>query len=1684
MASRESARELVKSITREQGFLGEEVLGRMDPDTRRQVEEAMLRKDEMIGSSVMTLAKNLYNSSARFVFEMLQNADDNSYTRARARSEVPFVSFRVYPRRIVVECNEDGFTYENLVAVCDVGKSSKSGAQGYIGEKGIGFKSVFMVAWKVHIQSGEFSFCFQHKMGDSGMGMISPIWQEAEDQPPGSLTRITLFLHEAGSDEILSKQRETTLRQFEDLRATFLLFMKNLGKIEVKVYDMEEVSWTIYSMEHQSESHVKLRKNTIQDGKTREVTQHFHITKETAIGLPKSENRTYTDAELSNHACSQAEIVLAFPLTPDSIPIIEAQEVFAFLPIRNMGFPFLIQSDFVTDASRQDIVRSSARNLGMLNCIAQVFVRAVSQFCQHPTLRYQWMRYLPQAKGHSWDSFWVKLVDDIRDRLKVSPVLWVKSHSQLRCITDIRRIPAEMLDRNGDPLLPDLELEQYPASEYFAKDLDLLKGRGLVAMGPNSFISRVRQDLNRGQSSMIRSQTDDDWHYRVARVLVSAWSKPERRKSITSLQLIPLIGGTWISALTMETESICYSHCNGYQIPTGLGLKLVDPQSERDPYRKQLFDLFGVEEPEVAKIRWMIICFGRVFDMSLQRSRKLLRFLYYTAHLDKSHDSPSHYTGFGLMDHLLRKNPLKPDSLFFPGNDPYSAEQLLTRVQPMGSHDGAPGTDVSILHPHYMEDGPTQPADENRTWKAWLAQSCLVRDVIPFTLCGVLSNEFVFIARHRPESFLGFLVKYWQFEGANVLENQDLVNQVLAIEVPCEKGNMYPLGKAYIPATELDYARRFLEEGEFFPWLQLDSSLCDSTWLAELGKIARALGFGYPQSELEFYLTVLRFIASANKEGGDPPVNVGRIFDIYSRIEARYHESKTPSISREMICKAFDGDCLIYIPPRDFDDACWVSPTSCVWEAPAYMRCRFPLKSLYDTVNNRRYNKELFHETLGIPNADIFDLLEELDNMGLQEYGTVDQIYNLYEEIDTRQVHMDSEEKQKVRDHFENDRLVYYGDDNGGNWYRTSECLWSSVTDIKGMVALNDQYEDLAEFFIELLGVRTLTLELVHDKLIDQGREQAPINDVKETIWLLNSYLQGEEELPSPSQILESKVFPVRHPSGSIELCSPLVDFTIIDRKHLAGWFSGKAKFLDFDLNDIPRLSPFLEWTGLEARYLSSSVKEISALSGDFYRTLTSPDRNIAQKAHGLLRIAVHFNSPRALKKEQSFYELLKKIEVCETDGITSELHLNQDGKDIKVEVSRSELHLHESEGGLRIYVPGDEESQYLCFHDRIPQALLEWMLTEPSTGICEPLTDRALNVMQSILQAQNKYVAMTLDRAGIVSVEIPDDSQNVELDAATNQINDTRSASRNSEDTLIGDTLNPATHGLSYDASDVHRITGPFRGPSRSPLVANNYTYTPQSTPGSIVLTPPQPEVDMEYRNLLYRTVNTARNTVFPTRSSFDMGTLNHSLDASISERNDIFRLRNSERIERDKKIGAAGELFVFEILSHLTPSLPQFSRDNWESTIRKYVRLHDEYTNMGSWNGRETLDITYTDHEGVLTSLLIEKNYLCPDAWTGRRPRYYLEVKSTTSSWDAPFYMSKNQYERMQTLSRGDSGAPPMDSVYIIFRVFNLGLDSMGMKIFVDPGLMRDNGELSFTAEAWSIVPGDNFREGRSTL
>ena len=280
-----------------------------------------------------SLATNLYSTDTRFVLELIQNAEDNNYTKAKAANEDPFLSFTIHPDKIVVDSNEDGFTEANVTAICSItesGKvvSSKTEAQrqqGYIGEKGIGFKSVFKVASKVHIQSEPFSFCFEYNRdsaSETGMGMITPLFVEHKEVPDGIRTRMTLDLAPAVDFDNLVKQFSDP----DHLPDTLLMFLSQINKLTIAIHDtVGEISCTTYRYE------AKDRKGILTKVSSHGLTKvnYYHVTKNEFENLPKDPAR---EKETS------AEVVLAFPIDSNSMPVIEQQHVFAYLPMRQVGF--------------------------------------------------------------------------------------------------------------------------------------------------------------------------------------------------------------------------------------------------------------------------------------------------------------------------------------------------------------------------------------------------------------------------------------------------------------------------------------------------------------------------------------------------------------------------------------------------------------------------------------------------------------------------------------------------------------------------------------------------------------------------------------------------------------------------------------------------------------------------------------------------------------------------------------------------------------------------------------------------------------------------------------------------------------------------------------------------------------------------------------------------------------------------------------------------------------------------------------------------------------------------------------------------------------------------------------------------------------------------------------------------
>ncbi len=293
-------------------------------------------------SHACSLAKNIYAGDARFVFEFLQNADDNQFSPDRRGGAVPFVDFKVYSRRIVIDCNEDGISKKDLEAICDVGSSTKSSSYGHIGAKGIGFMSVFIAAREVHIQSGPFSFYFKHEKDGRGLGMITPIWEEPVEKLKSPLTRMTLHLHDRGSRDEFERLRAMIVEQLDDLRPTCLIFLRKLRRIRVAFYDeqgeLERERELCHNNHVDGHSVALTTVSTDGGGKTIREKQYYHVARGTGTNLAPSQSRDSRDTLTTPHASSTAEVVLAFPLTTDGKPLIERQQLFAFLPVRELGF--------------------------------------------------------------------------------------------------------------------------------------------------------------------------------------------------------------------------------------------------------------------------------------------------------------------------------------------------------------------------------------------------------------------------------------------------------------------------------------------------------------------------------------------------------------------------------------------------------------------------------------------------------------------------------------------------------------------------------------------------------------------------------------------------------------------------------------------------------------------------------------------------------------------------------------------------------------------------------------------------------------------------------------------------------------------------------------------------------------------------------------------------------------------------------------------------------------------------------------------------------------------------------------------------------------------------------------------------------------------------------------------------
>ncbi|KAJ3494321.1 hypothetical protein NLG97_g4156 [Lecanicillium saksenae] len=1644
------------------------------PEYRRALDRTFLSLENAASHSIKTLAKELYGSDARFVFELLQNADDNKFSEATRKAAAPYITFKVYRSKIIVECNEDGFTERDLTAICDVGQSTKATEYGYIGAKGIGFKSVFIAASKVYIQSGNFSFNFEHKKEDPGLGMVRPIWVEPAEELPGPLTRMTLWLHddEADADDL----RKIIVNQLDSLHESCLLFLKNLQCIQVQHYGDDDLllKTTRFAKEKIDEYRIKLTRNiatAVDDTTTCEI---YHVTKQKARDLAESVGRTTSGSATAKDGASSAEVILAFQLNELYEPKCDSrQELFAFLPLCSHDYKFIIQSDFDTTGNRQGIIVTSKRNRELRKWIATAFVTAVLEFCQHPTLCYQWPEFLPNSDENTWDAFWAGLNAEIKQRLAEAEVLESRSLPQLRRIDELRRLPS-VFHVNGEPLFNDKGKDIFISSKYPLKSQRILSEYGLKVAYGNEMLNLVEQDMQSQEPRMHSEACLGEWQSAVSLLLASFIEKDWFVDRIRSLPLLPLSNGKWTSA---NISTVYFPAAEGIPIPPNLELDILSQDACQNHHRKDLFRLLGASEASIGFIQSSIIRLNaKKSEQFYSDIRAHLHFLYRTCCHPSSEMNSAQI--FIVASDNRWTSARHNDIYLSSSTDPYSARVLLAEMNPDSD------IVVKFTRDIYMLEVPSPPSSDHPTWERWLYDFVGVRERLRLVAPNGndLSDVLIFVLQHRLEFFLGLLEHVWKHEASQLLANRSWMRKICRIEASdlCQVNYNVTLQNTWLPHKVLKekVGQYISDDGGRcgFPFLDTVSSDATGQLDPKWGFLSNDFGVGSEDS-LNFYLEILKSIERIDDWYNE--LSLGqfqRIYDLYVVI-AMKHAVEKDSVAATKRLKDFFEDSYIFV--SDSGDTVKGGLSDFVWRGPAKMRKKPALQPLYKrTVGDKLpFIEQLFYQTLEIPSASLADIIEELKAIRDDDEGA-ENIMELYKYLDKSGHSVTS-----LSSAFRSNALIMVESQGQRGWYKTSDTLWSSSAPIRGKVTLDAHYEALESFFVTKIGVKSLTFDMVYDELVHVP-QSISMDDITVSLLALSNFLRDESPARDPAPLKGANIFPIKYGNSEPVLRSAETDFAIADRVHLQEHFGGKVALLNFDLEDIHRLRPLLSWLGLESRFLSNSVREIISVSPGSGNIIAASGRDLRRKAYYIVRVAATYGSAKYEDDPAELYQLLRDAETLETDDIHVTLQLSQNGKTTPIEDSSPNIHIDESNSGLKFYLPKKKKVQSIAFSSVLPRKLLWWLKGYPDGRVEDREDVAAISALSLVLSCDVRVLDEILTRQGVLQIDVDNvDELDDDLEDDSEEDNGALTPDAQSQtETLVEETAQSHMRRERVAFSEPPLRSQPRDSSNLGSFSPQRFMQEPSFTPDIFPATqiahlPPSSMAAGSngwYRAILERVVNSARVASFPSRGSsgvFNMDSLRGALfndDGTSSFHGyEVGQAYSSDtQFQRDLKVGAAGELYVFELLSSL--HLPGWGRDNWQSRIRTWVNIHPDYTDLQPWNNRETSDFVYDDTAGEFTAHLVDRGYLSSSEWGGACPKYFIEVKSTTSVCGTPFYMSGNQYDLMQSKHQSQDRS----EVYMILRVFGLrGL--LGMCAYLDPEEMRQNGQLLFTAPTWSIVP-----------
>jgi hypothetical protein len=503
--------------------------------------------------------------------------------------------------------------------------------------------------------------------------------------------------------------------------------------------------------------------------------------------------------------------------------------------------------------------------------VAETFLQSIDGFLLHPTLRHHWIRYIPTDSVP--DDLWNRIQIKLHKAISLRSLFFSRENGRLWRANELRILIRSHKDEDGEPLFPDLA---YPGPTAYISDtydrgidIPILKSLGLLILSMQDLLDRLAQDLDHLSPRMYSMSPSNQWHTRVADLLISFMQHSNHTEFLKKLPVVPLNNGKWVRP---RNASIFFPTSGGIEIPDGLpNLNLVDTGALSNQSRKTLISKLGVIECEPSRIFPLIEERHRSGGTTPPQSAAYIRFIYW--HHTKL---PSRELAISLAPNFaLNKRWFNP----FYSRNGWTYCPRSEDLHAMSRYIGFSMPDqlkdqLQFTYPVYYDELQKCERRNDKAGVDWFREYFQIKHTPQLYRrdnMQQISSEVEYIAKHQSQSLLGVLQANWR------QYRPEWDAYFKSTELPIlHSDKLQRLDTTYLPLPKLKsiVSRLGLEEG--FGFLKELEDIAEHT----ASKWAFLDRFGVVMEEnVSFWLELLK------KAQTHPETKIEVVFEIYTNLQ-------------------------------------------------------------------------------------------------------------------------------------------------------------------------------------------------------------------------------------------------------------------------------------------------------------------------------------------------------------------------------------------------------------------------------------------------------------------------------------------------------------------------------------------------------------------------------------------------------------------------------------------------------------------------------------------------------------------------------------------------------------------------------------------------------------------------------